>query len=139
MTPDEKALIQGSVERGYEVFLNRCAEGRKMSVEAVDSIAQGHVWTGAQAHELGLIDELGGIDQAIELAVDLSGIVNYTIINVSHSSDIFKSFFEKKLEESQESVLRSLMGDEYEYFKTLRQVKSIYGIQARIPFDLNPL
>ena len=139
MTPDEKALIQGSIERGYEVFLNRCAEGRKMSVEAVDSIAQGHVWTGAQAHKLGLVDELGGIDQAIELAVDLSGIVNYTIINVSHSSDMFKSFFEKRLGETQESVLRNLMGEEYEYFKTLRQVKSTYGIQARIPFDLNPL
>ncbi|MDR2233670.1 MAG: signal peptide peptidase SppA [Tannerella sp.] len=139
MTQEEQALIQSSIERGYEIFLSRCAEGRKMSVEAVDSIAQGHVWTGSQAYQLGLVDELGGIDKAIELAVDLSGIINYTIIDVSTSTDMFKSFLEKRIEESKESMLKDLIGDEYEYFRTLRQVKSTYGIQARIPYDFNPL
>jgi len=139
MTPDEMALFQGYVERGYDVFLTRCAEGRNMSKEEIDSIGQGRIWTGAQACELGLVDELGGIDHAIELAAEIANIVNYTIINVSTSKDFIKEFLEKQLDNTKESIVRDLLGDEYEYYRTLQQVKSTYGIQARIPYDLKPL
>jgi len=139
MTTDEQALIQSAVERGYDVFLARCAEGRNMSREAIDEIGQGRIWTGSQARELGLVDELGGIERAIELAVELSGIVNYSIINVSASKDFIKDFWEKQREESITSMLIDLMGDEYEYYKTLQQIKSTYGIQARLPYDFRPL
>ena len=139
MTSDEQALIQSNVERGYDVFLSRCAEGRNMSKEEVDSIGQGRVWTGAQAHSLGLVDELGGVERAIELAVELSGIINYTLINVSTSKDFIKELFEKHLEDAKISMLRDMIGEEYDYYQTLRQIKSTYGIQARIPYDLKPL
>ena len=139
MTDDEQALIQSNIERGYEVFLTRCAQGRKMSIEAIDSIGQGRVWTGRQAYELGLVDELGGIDRAIELAVELSGIVNYSIVNVSTSSDFIKELFEKQLEDAKISILRNMMGAEYDYFRTLQQIKTFSGIQARLPYDLKPL
>jgi protease-4 len=139
MTDDEQALIQSNIERGYEVFLTRCAQGRKMSIEAIDSIGQGRVWTGRQAYELGLVDELGGIDRAIELAVELSGIVNYSIVNVSTSSDFIKELFEKQLEDAKISILRNMMGAEYDYFQTLQQIKTFSGIQARLPYDLKPL
>jgi protease-4 len=139
MTPDEMALIQSYVERGYDVFLTRCAQGRNKSKEDIDAIGQGRVWTGTQALELGLVDELGGIDRAIELAAEKAKIVNYTIINVSASKDFIKDLLEKQLEDVKTSMLRNLMGEEYEYYKTLQQVKSTYGIQARIPYDLKPL
>ena len=139
MTEDEQALIQANIERGYEVFLTHCAQGRKMSIEAIDSIGQGHIWTGSQARELGLVDELGGIDRAIELAVQLSGIVNYTVVNVSTSNDLLKGFFEKRIEDAKLSMLRKTMGEEYEYFRMLQQIKTFTGIQARLPYDLRPL
>ena len=139
MTDDEQALIQSNIERGYEVFLTRCAQGRKMSIEAIDSIGQGRVWTGCQAHELGLVDELGGIDRAIELAVELSGIVNYSVVNVSTSGDFIKELFERQFEDAKISMLRNMMGEEYDYFRTLRQIKTFSGIQARLPYDLKPL
>ena len=139
MTDDEQALIQAHVERGYDVFLTRCAQGRQMSKEAIDLIGQGRVWTGRQAHELGLVDELGGIDRAIELAVELAGLDNYTIAHVSTSSDFIKELFEKQLEDVKISMLRNLMGEEYDYFKTLQQMKTFSGIQARLPYDLKLL
>ena len=139
MTDDEQALIQTYIERGYETFLSRCAQGRRMSVEAIDSIGQGRIWTGYQARELGLVDELGGIDRAIELAVSLSGIVNYTIINVSAANDFFMEFLEKQLEDAKTTMLKEMLGAEYDYFRTLQQIKTFSGIQARLPYDLKPL
>ena len=139
MTPDEMTLIQSYIERGYDVFLTRCAEGRNMSKEAIDSIGQGRVWTGSQACELGLVDELGGIDRAVELAAEIAKIVNYTTINVSTATNFFQDFLEKQLENTKTSIVRNWLGEEYEYFKTLQQIKSTSGIQARIPYDLRPL
>ena len=139
MTADEMALLQGFVERGYDVFLTRCAEGRNMSKEAIDSIGQGRVWTGAQALELGLVDELGGLDRAIELAAEISQVVNYTIVNVSTSKDFIKELLEKQLDNTKTKIVKDLLGEEYEYYKTLQQIKSTYGIQARMPYDLKPL
>jgi protease-4 len=139
MTDDEQALMQINIDRGYDVFLTRCAQGRNMSKEDIDSIGQGRVWTGQQARELGLVDELGGIDRAIELAVELSGIVNYTIVNVSTASDFITTLLEKSIEDTKTLILRDMIGEEYEYFRTLQQIKTFSGIQARLPYDLKPL
>jgi protease-4 len=139
MTADEMALFQGFVERGYDVFLTRCAEGRDMSKEAIDAIGQGRVWTGAQALEIGLVDELGGVDRAIALAAEISKIVNYTVINVSTSKDFIKELLEKQIDNAKTATVKDMLGNEYEYYKTLQQVKSTQGIQARLPYDLRPL
>ena len=82
MTDDEKALIQGYIERGYDTFLTRCSEGRGVSKADIDSIGQGRVWTGEQALKIGLVDELGGIERAVELAGELAEIYNYNIMEV---------------------------------------------------------
>lgn len=78
MTDSEKALMQAYVERGYDLFLSRVAQGRGMTKEAVDQVAQGRVWTGARAKELGLVDELGGLERAVEMAADKAGLDTYT-------------------------------------------------------------
>jgi protease-4 len=139
MNDEEKALIQGHVERGYDTFLARCAEGRGMSREAIDAIGQGRVWTGEQALELGLVDELGGIDRAIELAAELAKIYNYTLIHTAASDGFFKDFLSRQLQDVKASIARDMMGEDYEYFKTIRRMKTACGIQARIPYDLKPL
>ncbi len=139
MTNDEKALIQGYIERGYDTFLTRCAEGRGMSKADIDSIGQGRVWTGEQALKIGLVDELGGIERAVELASELAEIYNYNIMEVSTSHDFLKEFLEKQIEVVKQSMVKDMLGDEYEHFRMLRKAKATYGIQARIPYDLKPL
>ena len=131
MREDEKVLIQSFVERGYDTFLTRCADGRDMSKEAINEIGQGRVWTGEQAKERGLVDELGGIDKAIETAATLADLSDYSLTYVSGSKDFWKEFIEKQLGE--------VLGNEYEYFKTLNNIKSTTGIQARLPYDVKPL
>lgn len=139
MTDEEKTLIQGYIERGYATFLTRCAEGRGMSKADIDSIAQGRVWTGEQAHKIGLVDELGGIERAVELAVELADIYNYNVMEVSTSHDFLKDFLEKQMEMAKLSIVKDVMGNEYEYFRTLQMIRTTYGIQARIPYDFKPL
>lgn len=139
MTNDEKALIQGYIERGYDTFLTRCAEGRGVSKADIDSIGQGRVWTGEQALKIGLVDELGGIERAVELASELAEIYNYNIMEVSTSHDFLKEFLEKQIEVVKQSMVKDMLGDEYEHFRMLRKAKATYGIQARIPYDLKPL
>lgn len=139
MREDEKVLIQSFVERGYDTFITRCADGRDMSKEAINEIGQGRVWTGEQAKERGLIDELGGINKAIETAASLADLSDYSLTYVSGTKDFWKEFFEKQLGEVKVSIVKSVLGDEYEYFKTLNNVKSTAGIQARLPYDVKPL
>lgn len=139
MTDDEKALIQGYIERGYDTFLTRCSEGRGVNKADIDSIGQGRVWTGEQALKIGLVDELGGIERAVELAGELAEIYNYNIMEVSTDHDFLKELLEKQIEVVKQSVVKDMLGDEYEHFRTLRKVKATYGIQARIPYDLKPL
>lgn len=139
MTADEKTLLQGYVERGYETFLDRCAKGRGMPPEAINAVGQGRVWTGQQALEKGLVDELGGIDTAIRTAAELAGLSAYSILEVSGSKDFLKDFLEKQWGEARLAVVKQALGGEYDYFRTIQRAKSAAGIQARLPFDVAPL
>ncbi|MDR2119723.1 MAG: signal peptide peptidase SppA [Tannerella sp.] len=140
MTQEERALIQAYIERGYDLFLSRCAEGRHMSKDSIDALAQGRVWTGEQALELGLVDELGGTDRAVELAVELANIYNYTLIEAPLSDNSLKDILQKQLGEAKISMAKDVIGsEEYEFLDLLRQIKTTYGIKARIPYDMKPL
>ena len=139
MTESEKALIQGYVERGYQTFLSRCAEGRGMTTEAVNAIGQGRVWTGEQAKERGLVDELGGIELAISTAAGLADLDQYSVTTVSGSKNFLDEFLESQLGEVKLSIVKNVLGNEFEYFKTLNNIKANCGIQARMPYDMKPL
>lgn len=139
MAESEKALIQGYVERGYQTFLTRCAEGRGMTTEAVNAIGQGRVWTGEQAKERGLVDELGGIELAISTAAGLAGLDQYSVTTVSGSKNFLDEFFESQLGEVRLSIVKNVLGNEFQYFKTLNNIKANCGIQARMPYDMKPL
>lgn len=136
MREDEKALIQHSVERTYDLFLTRCADGRGMSKAEIDSIGQGRVWTGEQALERGLVDQLGGLDVAIEEAAKLADLTEYSVVAADAPKDFFTKFMEKKLEEAKVSMVKSMLGDQYELFSILQRAQTEEGIIARMPFDI---
>ena len=90
---DEKSLLQMMITEGYDTFVTRCAEGRHMTKEAIEKIAEGRVWTGETAKELGLVDELGGIDKALDIAVAKVGIEGYTVVSYPEKQPSMPSHF----------------------------------------------
>ena len=135
MTEAEKALVQGAIERNYRTFLSRCAEGRGMSVEAIDAIGQGRIWTGEQALANGLVDRLGDLDAAIQVAADLADLSEYSIQSVSSSKHWWDKLLEEPLSGMRISLMQWLLGDDYAQIQLLRQVRDAQGIWARLPFD----
>ena len=135
---DEKTLMQMMITQGYDTFVNRCAEGRHMSKEAIEKIAEGRVWTGEAAKELGLVDVLGGIDTALETAVRKAGIEGYTVVFYPAKQDLLSSLLNTKPTNYVESqILKSKLGEYYQQFGMLKNLKERSMIQARIPFELN--
>ena len=137
MTETEKALVQGTVERNYRTFLSRCADGRNMSVEAIDAIGQGRVWTGEQALANGLVDRLGDLDTAIQVAADLADLSEYSVQTVSSSKNWWDKLLDDQLGGMRISLMQWLLGDDYAQIQLLRQVRGAQGIWARLPFDWN--
>ena len=135
---DEKALIQMSVAQSYDTFISRCAEGRHMTKEAIEKVGEGRVWTGEMAKELGLVDVLGGIDTALEIAVSKAGIEGYTVVSYPAKQDLLSSLLNTKPTNYVESqILKSKLGEYYQQFGMLKNLKERSMIQARIPFELN--
>lgn len=91
MNDGEKGLMQMYVNNGYELFLTRCSDGRGISMEELDKIAQGRVWTGSTAKELGLVDELGGLDKALEIAIAKAGVDAYTVMSYPKKEGFLES------------------------------------------------
>ncbi len=135
---DEKSLLQMMITEGYDTFVTRCAEGRHMTKEAIEKVAEGRVWTGETAKKLGLVDELGGIDKALDMAVAKAGIESYTVVSYPEKQDFLSSLLETKPTNYIESqLLKSKIGEYYQQFGLLKNLQEQSMIQARIPFELN--
>lgn len=132
----EKQLMQNYVDKGYQLFVKRCADGRGMSTEAIEKVAEGRVWTGAAAKELGLVDELGGLDKAIEIAAQKAGITTYEVYDYP-----VQDFWTVLLNDGKDSYIEGKMsetlGDFYHYSKLIQNMRNAYPVQARLPFDLH--
>lgn len=134
----EKALLQMMVAEGYDTFITRCAEGRHTTKEAIEKIAEGRVWTGEAAKELGLVDELGGIDKALDIAIAKARVGGYTIVSYPEKKDVLSSLLDTKPTNYVESqLLKSKLGEYYRHFGLLTNLKEQSMIQARVPFELN--
>lgn len=133
---EESAIMQNMVNNGYELFVKRCAEGRQMSIEAIKKIAEGRVWTGADAKRLGLVDELGGLDRALEIAAEKVGIEEYSVINYPAEASFFSSLMDQSKSDYIEGKISESLGDYYGYLKFVENLKEADQIQARMPFDL---
>lgn len=135
---DEKTLLQAYINNGYDLFVRRCAEGRNMTKEQIDQIGQGRIWTGAKALELGLIDELGGIDKALEVAIKKADIESYTILNYPEKVGFLTSLLNSKPGNYIETkLLKDNLGSYYKEFSLLKNLEEIDYLQARTPFSLN--
>jgi protease-4 len=132
----EREYIQKGVEDFYKVFITRVADGRKMTTEQVDEIGQGRVWSGLNALEIGLIDEIGGLNDAVMKAVELAGLNNYVIHEYPEKSDFVSQFMKEITENASINIVKETLGENYKYYKTIETVKNLTGIQARIEYEL---
>lgn len=133
-TEEEKVLMQNMINHGYELFTQRCADGRKMSVDEIKQIAEGRVWTGKMAKDLKLVDELGGIDRAIAVAAERADIEHYTVMSYPKQEDFFSSLLSSGTDRYLSARLKAELGVWYEPFRYLQKIKESDAVQARLPF-----
>ena len=136
LTAQEREIIQFEIEDIYQTFISHVADGRKMTKEQVDAIGQGRVWSGTNAKEIGLIDEFGGLDKAIEIAAKAANLEKYRIVEFPRLKDPFEQIMEDLQGNVRTSILKNELGEQYSYYENLQDIKSMQGIQACIPFHI---
>lgn len=141
MTEEERAMIQEEVDEIYDLFLSRVSEGRNMSKDKVNVIARGRVWTGTDAKRIGLVDELGGLKDAIEFAAKEAGIKDKKVLYYPYRKmDKFLELIEQLEEEDEESSINiketKLPKELVEHYERMKKIESYMGIQMRMPFEL---
>ena len=138
MNTDEQTLLQMYINQGYDLFVSRCAEGRKLSKNEIEKIAEGRVWTGEAAKKIGLVDILGGIDKALEIAVKKAKVEGYTVVGYPDRKNVLQELLNSKPGNYIESrMLKSQLGDYYNGFSMLKNLEKADFMQARVPFELN--
>ncbi|OJX50273.1 MAG: signal peptide peptidase SppA [Flavobacterium sp. 38-13] len=134
-----KGTLQESVENIYKVFVGRVAQGRNMKFEAVDSIAQGRVWTGTDALKIGLVDKIGGMDDALKEAAKLANIKEYKTADFPAYEKKFGDLFGgMPFMKSKESFIKEEVGEEnYQMIEQIRRMSAQKGMQALLPYEIN--
>ena len=139
MRDNEKEILQSYVERGYELFLTRCAEGRNIPKDTLALYAEGRVWTGRQAKEIGLVDELGDLKTAINIAADLAGVGADDYLVYEYPK--MRSFIEELLDDNQKNIaaetVKEYLGDHYKVLSLVKDIKNQDYVQARLPYNFN--
>jgi protease-4 len=134
----EKQLMQNMIERGYDLFLTRCAEGRDMPKDSLELYAEGRVWTGNQAKKIGLVDELGGIERAIEIAAEMANLgKSYVIFEYPKLQSRIEALLDRSRKDLAAHTMKEYLGESYQMFMLLRDIREQDYIQARIPYELN--
>jgi protease-4 len=141
LTAEEKSIIQGYVDRFYDTFKSRVAEGRDLTVAQVDSIGQGRVWTGTAAKSIGLVDEIGGLEVAIKGAAELAHLEegDYRTRDYPEQEDLLKELMKSLNGGAKAWVREEAFGADVELvqqFEAVRKARGMMGVQARMPYDL---
>lgn len=137
LTAEEKQIFQQGVEKVYDTFTKRVADGRKMKQANVDSIGQGRVWSGVEAKNIGLIDEFGGLNDAIAAAAKMANISKYRTIELPKQKDPFTEILSELGNEAETKYLNYKLGDEAKYFNKAQELLKMQGIQARLPYVID--
>ncbi len=137
MNDGESAAMQAYINRGYELFTKRCADGRKISQDSIKVIGEGRIWTGVHAKKIGLVDQLGNLDDAIVVAKKRAKLNECTVMPYPAKA----GFFEQLLEKTQstnfaDTELKENFGEYYDMFRSLKNINSKDRIQAALPFYL---
>jgi len=136
MSGQEKQIIQAQVEDIYNTFVDHVAKGRKMTSAQVDSIGQGRVWAGVDAKNIGLVDEIGGLDKAIEIAAGLAKLKEYRIVELPKQKDFLTMLIKDMNENISMRIVQKYLGVNYSYYEYLNKVTKMNGIQARLPYEV---
>ena len=132
----ERDFLQNSVERVYATFVNRVSDGRNLSFEDVDNIGQGRVWSGVDALEIGLIDNHGGLIDAIYIAAERAGVSSdYKVIQMTDNDDSLL-FLLNSLNSVKTQIIKSELGDMYEHVTSVKTMLKNTGVQARMPYKM---
>jgi len=138
MSPAERALFQKQTNRLYDIFIQRVSDGRDIPVADVREIAEGRVWTGTKALEIGLVDRIGDLEDAIAVAARMGELDDYRITTYPKVKEPLMQLIEEltgtgDTEVLQDKLIRSQMGDFYPYYRQVKDVTSMKGVQARLP------
>ncbi|OWY18947.1 signal peptide peptidase SppA [Sphingobacteriales bacterium UPWRP_1] len=138
ITDAEKTILQRGVDRIYNSFLGRVADGRGMAVNAVAEVAQGRVWTGTQAKQKGLVDVIGGMEDAIEIAAKMAGLNegDYRTAAYPPKEEVWDKILKGFSEETSQRIFKQQLGENYRYLQMLQNLNQLQGAQCRMPFDL---
>jgi len=134
MNPVEREAMQRTVETTYTDFVSKVSAGREMTFTAVDSIAQGRVWSGSDAMRIGLVDGLGGLNSAVEEAAKMAGLEAWSLRELPVSEDPVLKILSQFGAEVKTRILRKELGEFERIFDEIREIRDISGIQARLPY-----
>ncbi|HOA10029.1 MAG TPA: signal peptide peptidase SppA [Tenuifilaceae bacterium] len=136
MTAEEKAVGQRFVEQTYQTFIGHVSQGRGIPVERVDEIGQGRVWSGANAKEIKLVDDFGGLTAAIKLAAEKANLDIYRLVELPKQKSPFEELLKGFTTEAKAMLVKDDLGKGYKYYNRVMQMVENQGVQARIPYDV---
>jgi protease-4 len=136
MDNNEEIIMQQMIDRGYNDFISRVSEGRDISVEEVDAMGEGHVFYGDDALANGLIDKIGGLSDAIAEAASLAGLESYRITELPEEEDPYTKLLKSLSGEVKTSFIKRELGADAIYWNDIKELRSLTGIQARLPYFL---
>ncbi len=137
LTPAEKQVVQNAIDRVYTDFVKRVADGRKLTEAQVDSIAQGRVWSGIEAKQIGLVDEFGGLDRAIEIAVKKAKLSEHRVVSLPELKDPLEELFKTMSGEASAYFMKQELGSNYQQYLEAKKALQYQGIQVRMPFTVD--
>ena len=135
LTAAEKAIMQKVIDKIYTDFITKVAEGRHLTKEQVDSIAQGRVWAGTDAKRIGLVDEFGGLKEAIAIAAKKAKLDEYKITNLPAQKDPFDKILSSFGASASTYFVKQQLGDDYKYYEQLKKIQHMHGVKARMLWD----
>jgi len=138
LTQEFHDYVKGSIDDIYVTFINHVSEGRDMSFEAVDAIAQGRVWTGKEALSIGLVDELGNLDDAVAHAASLADITDYKTTEYPRYKKDFKDVFKANpfMQSKEAMIIEEIGAENYKVYKELQSFATMKGAQTRMPYTM---
>jgi protease-4 len=134
LSADEKDIFYNMVDKTYDSFLSSVSAGRELTKEDVNAIGGGRVWSGSDALDNGLIDMYGGLNDAIRVAGEMADLEKYRVISLPVLENPLDVFLRELTENSRTRLMQQELGEYYKYFKSVRELENLFGVQARIPF-----
>lgn len=135
MSDAEKMIITHNIESIYGTFTKHVSEGRKMTVAQIDSIGQGRVWSGVDAKRIGLVDEFGGLTDAIKEAAKMAKLKDFSTLELPEQKDTFEQLMETFTGDNTSVYMKKELGAAYPYFSYLSRMSRMQGVQALMPYD----